>query len=230
MPPVWTAKSGTIRKRVSLLTHAQPVPLRDTSTSENSTDELGKLPLATDAKCLTIPSSQSPLDEDLDEAPRREDVGLQGSLANGVLIDLCNPIDSSAVMMNHYFVVICQVISNFDSSANPFRTEVSSMLNKSRLLYYCVLGLSAAHLHQNDTGQVSISLQYQTEAISNLSEQLAETSVIKSKEPDTKRVESSGTHIAKSHTVKDDVLLGAILLGMTSVSPHSYNCVADSEA
>lgn len=104
------------------------------------------------------------------------------------------------------------------------------MLNKSRLLYYCVLSLSAAHLHQNDTGQVSISLQYQTEAISNLSEQLAETSVIKSKEPDTKRVESSGTHIAKSHTVKDDVLLGAILLGMTSVSPHSYNCVADSEA
>lgn len=71
MPPVWTAKSGTIRKRVSLLSHAQPVPLRDTSTSENRTDELGKLPLATDAKCLTIPSSQSPLDEDLGSTEER---------------------------------------------------------------------------------------------------------------------------------------------------------------
>ncbi|KAF0322712.1 C6 zinc finger domain-containing protein [Colletotrichum asianum] len=104
------------------------------------------------------------------------------------------------------------------------------MLNTSPLLYHCILSLSAAHLHQNDIGQVNISLQYQTGAISNLSKQLAETSIVNSKEPDTRRVESSGTQSSKSLAVKDDLLLGAIFLGMTSAwheasstgLPHLY--------
>ncbi|KAF3804207.1 Beauvericin cluster-specific repressor BEA4, partial [Colletotrichum gloeosporioides] len=155
---------------------------------------------------------------------------MRKSVGNETFTNLYTPTDRQSLMLNHYFVVICQVISNFDSAANPFRNEVSSMLDTSPLLYHCILSLSAAHLHQNDTGQANISLQYQTEAISNLSKQLAETSVVKSKEPDTTRVESSSTQISKSLTVKDDVLLGAILLGITSAwhdasstgLPHLY--------
>ncbi|KAK1848071.1 hypothetical protein CCHR01_09317 [Colletotrichum chrysophilum] len=141
--------------------------------------------------------------------------------------DLYNPPERSSIVVYHYFTVICQVISNFDSSVNPFRNEVSGMLNTSPLLYHCILSLSSAHLHQNDIGQSNISLQYQTEAISSLSKQLAETSIVKSKEADAVRVD---TQISKSLTVKDDVLLGAILLGMTSAwhdasstgLPHLY--------
>lgn len=154
---------------------------------------------------------------------------MRNPVGNETFTTLYTPTDRQSFMLNHYFVVICQVISNFDSAANPFRIEVSSMLNTSPLLYHCILSLSAAHLHQNDTGQANISLQYQTEAISNLSKQLEETSGFKSKEPGTTHAGSSGNRISRSLVVKDDVLLGAILLGMTSVGLQS-KCAVHSQA
>lgn len=88
------------------------------------------------------------------------------------------------------------------------------MVVDSPLLYYCVIGMSAAHLYQNDHQKNHVSLQFQTRAISQLSGHLAKLESTASAH--------NGAVTGRSEAlfdIPDDVLLGIILLGMTSVSP-----------
>ncbi|KAK1639402.1 fungal-specific transcription factor domain-containing protein [Colletotrichum phormii] len=110
---------------------------------------------------------------------------------------------------------ICHVLSSFDSLHNPFRSEVPRLFNQSPLLLYCVLSMSAAHLYPNEESKVvDVPLQLQTKAISYLAGQLPTP-------PHTNGLEVSIYRAPKVDKVvgadiKDDVLLGTIILGMIS--------------
>lgn len=91
------------------------------------------------------------------------------------------------------------------------------MIINSPLLFYCVLSMSAAHLYQGDEPKSSIALEFQTEAISHLSIELSQldTAMPRVLKGDDDR--SGSLAVQKTDHVQDDVLLGVILLGMTSV-------------
>ncbi|EEU43612.1 uncharacterized protein NECHADRAFT_70650 [Fusarium vanettenii 77-13-4] len=111
--------------------------------------------------------------------------------------------------------------SAFDSLHNPFRSEVSKMIINSPLLFHCVLSMSAAHLYQGDEPKSSIALEFQTEAISHLSIELSQldTAMPRVLKGDDGR--SGALAFQKTDHVQDDVLLGVILLGMTSAWHNS---------
>ncbi|KAJ4267313.1 Beauvericin cluster-specific repressor bea4 [Fusarium torreyae] len=130
------------------------------------------------------------------------------------------PTPQSSLILTHYFSTVCLVNSAFDSSYNPFRSEVSRMMTDSPLLYGCVLSMSAAHFYQGDQSSSCIPLQFQTEALSHLSDKLSEITTV----PPARRAsgieadDSATALVAKEKTLKvpDDVLLAIILLGMTA--------------
>lgn len=112
------------------------------------------------------------------------------------------PLEQSSILIHHYFSLVCRINSCFDSACNPFRSQVSGMMVQSPLVFYCVLSMSAAHLYQHETA--SVSLEFQTQAMSHLSSELAGLNL-------------TPAGAGQSRTVTDELLLSIILLGMTSV-------------
>lgn len=129
------------------------------------------------------------------------------------------PTEESSVLLNHYFSTICQINSAFDSLYNPFRSEVSRMMLDSPLLFYCVMSMSAAHLYQGDKQKSDVPLQFQTKEISQLSSRVSEINDEPWRETSVGANNQESLIESRAPGVKDDVLLGIVLLGMTSVSP-----------
>ncbi|EEU43647.1 uncharacterized protein NECHADRAFT_45149 [Fusarium vanettenii 77-13-4] len=133
--------------------------------------------------------------------------------SNNSDLSLYVPAGEDSILLGHYFSFVCEVASSFDSSANPFRSRVTKMMDASPLLFTCVMSISAAHLYQNQGDSSSIPLSFQTEAISRISRELAKIST--HVPPHPPGVLALARPSAAS-LVKDDILLGIILLGMTS--------------
>ncbi|KAK2810164.1 hypothetical protein FQN50_003134 [Emmonsiellopsis sp. PD_5] len=103
----------------------------------------------------------------------------------------------------HYFRSVCVVNSCYDSFINPFRTGVQSLMYSSRLIYSCIMSMSAAHLSHTDPKWALESLEYHAKAISTLRTELAKL--------------LSGTSTSTStDESRDHVLLGVVLLGTSS--------------
>ncbi|KAH7268203.1 fungal-specific transcription factor domain-containing protein [Fusarium solani] len=150
-----------------------------------------------------------------------EQVSTSGSTDDNTSLTFYKPMEQSSLLLDHYFSSVCQMNSAFDSLHNPFRSEVSKMIINSPLLFYCVLSMSAAHLYQGDEPKSSIALEFQTEAISHLSIELSQldTAMPRVLKGDDKTSGSLASQ--KTDHVQDDVLLGVILLGMTSAWHNS---------
>lgn len=138
-------------------------------------------------------------------------------------LGLYTPTEHSSTLLNHYFTSICCINSSFDSASNPFRSIVQRMISESPLIFYCVLSMSAAHLYQF-SGNKSLPLEFQTRAISELSESLSERTC-----SDRTLATVSPTRDPQEpepkYQVKEALLLGTILVGMTSVRrrPEYFN-------
>lgn len=134
-------------------------------------------------------------------------------------LSLYIPTEQSSVLLDHYFSLTCRITSCFDSLYNPFRSEVSRMIVDSPLVFNCVMSMSAAHLYQNEqcSGSGAIPLGFQTEAISLLSIELAKIAGMELESPSNEVVGLGAVVPRQTSLVRDDVLLGIILLGMTSV-------------
>ncbi|EXL80381.1 hypothetical protein FOPG_06015 [Fusarium oxysporum f. sp. conglutinans race 2 54008] len=143
------------------------------------------------------------------------------SLAPDALHDdsLCltsyTPTLQTSLILDHYFTTVCHFNSSFDSANNPFRSEVARMMADSPLLFGCVLSMSAAHLYQGDKNSSYIPLEFQTEAMSHLSQTLSKLPVSKECEVDDNRPTALVSR-EKILNVSDDLLLSIIFLGMTA--------------
>ncbi|KAH7158330.1 fungal-specific transcription factor domain-containing protein [Fusarium sp. MPI-SDFR-AT-0072] len=143
------------------------------------------------------------------------------SLAPDALHDdsLCltsyTPTLQTSLILDHYFTTVCHFNSSFDSANNPFRSEVARMMADSPLLFGCVLSMSAAHLYQGDKNSSYIPLEFQTEAMSHLSQTLSKLPVSKECEVDDNRPTALASR-EKILNVSDDLLLSIIFLGMTA--------------
>lgn len=111
-------------------------------------------------------------------------------------LTLYTPRDESSTLLSHYYSDICQVASSFDSAQNPYRSVISELIRDSPVVFHCVMTMSASHFSQlGNSG--STPLTFQTEAISHISKGI--------------------TEIESGSRTRDDLLLGIILLGMTTV-------------
>jgi hypothetical protein len=128
-----------------------------------------------------------------------------------------NPADPVPTFVNHYFSVICRINSCFDSPSNPLRTDVLNMLTASPLIWNCVLSMSAAHLYQNQKEKAQIALSYQTEAISCMVAEVASMKRLSDGESECPGGDSPGAILKLRNRVKKELLLGIILLGISSV-------------
>jgi hypothetical protein len=115
-----------------------------------------------------------------------------------------NSIDEHLELVSHYFTSVCVINSCYDSVINPFRTEIQTLMSSSRLIYYCVLSMSAAHLVRNNRRWSPRSLEYLTEALSALAKEVAQV------------IAGRTTPSAAAEQNVDQVLLGVIILGMTT--------------
>ncbi|KAF4447651.1 Arginine metabolism regulation protein II [Fusarium austroafricanum] len=163
------------------------------------------------------PESSIGADSPSDDTPLFASTLLDNSMSS---LTCFIPPQRSSLLLNHYFSAVCQLNSAFDSSYNPFRSEVPRMMVGSPLLFCCVLSMSAAHFYQGDQSSSSIPLQFQTEALSHLSNRLSQMATLlpTRRLPGAQIEESTRSSLVRqrSMNVQDDVLLGIIILGMTS--------------
>ncbi|KAH8666114.1 fungal-specific transcription factor domain-containing protein [Ilyonectria robusta] len=166
------------------------------------------------------PSTGDIFEESADDVLANEDMELIEPCFGDcdLSLSLYAPTEQSSVLLDHYFSLTCRITSCFDSLYNPFRSEVSRMIVDSPLVFNCVMSMSAAHLYQNDQGNGSgaIPLGFQTEAISLLSIELAKIAGMEVESQGSEVVELGAVVPRQTSLVRDDVLLGIILLGMTS--------------
>lgn len=169
-----------------------------------------------------VPSTGDILEETADDALLTEGIELIEPYFGDcdMSLSLYAPTEQSSVLLDHYFSLTCRITSCFDSLYNPFRSEVSRMIVDSPLVFNCVMSMSAAHLYQNDqsNGSGAIPLGFQTEAIALLSIELAKIAGKEVEYPGSEVVELGAVVPRQTSLVRDDVLLGIILLGMTSAS------------
>ncbi|KAF5251768.1 hypothetical protein FANTH_3378 [Fusarium anthophilum] len=121
---------------------------------------------------------------------------------------LYSPQEESSKLLTHYFTSACQVLSSFDSPNNPYRSDLLKFIRNSPIVFNSALSASAAHLSQQEHDTSLIPLTFQTEAISHISRELAEINV-------TQNVLAPLR--STPPTIKDDLMLGIALIGMTSV-------------
>ncbi|RAH65207.1 Zn(II)2Cys6 transcription factor [Aspergillus aculeatinus CBS 121060] len=105
-------------------------------------------------------------------------------------------------LLRYYFSRVCGILSAFDSRQNPFRSLVQELMPTHPALLHCVLGMSAAHLHQKERGQTR-SLRHRAQALSELGSNI--TQVIHAEKA-----------VAPPSSSTTALLLTAIMLGMTS--------------
>ncbi|KAH7123193.1 fungal-specific transcription factor domain-containing protein [Dactylonectria macrodidyma] len=130
-------------------------------------------------------------------------------------LSLYVPVEQSSLLLDHYFSLVCPISSSFDSIHNPFRSNVSGMMATSRLLFNCVMSMSAAHLYQHEHSS-TIPLSFQTEAISEISDELVKVNSMTSTDFGSQADGPHPTISQSTYFVKDELLLGIILLGITS--------------
>jgi hypothetical protein len=128
---------------------------------------------------------------------------------------LYTPQQESTILLLHYFSSTCRVASSFDSAQSPYRSFLSEMIRQSPIIFNCVMGMSAAHLGQQDRNISITPLTFQTEAISHISREI--TLIESTEEGLISRDNITNQDGSSRFTVKQDLLLGIITLGMTSV-------------
>lgn len=111
--------------------------------------------------------------------------------------------DGARRLIWHYFQFVCSINSCSDSPLDSMRTVLRGLMSSSRLIYFCVLSMSAAHLHRVHPGWSGESLVYFTRAISTLRLQLN----------DVLEKASASTSVEQD---LDQALVGIILLGMST--------------
>ncbi|WKT52161.1 Fungal transcription factor [Fusarium oxysporum f. sp. vasinfectum] len=121
---------------------------------------------------------------------------------------LYSPQEESFKLLTHYFASACQVLSSFDSPNNPYRSDLLEFIRNSPIVFNSALSASAAHLSQQEQDTSLIPLTFQTEAISHISRELAEIHVTQHR--------LAPLRISTAPTIKDDLMLGITLIGMTS--------------
>ncbi|KAJ4112570.1 hypothetical protein NW769_005565 [Fusarium oxysporum] len=121
---------------------------------------------------------------------------------------LYSPQEESFKLLTHYFASACQVLSSFDSPNNPYRSDLLEFIRNSPIVFNSALSASAAHLSQQEQDTSLIPLTFQTEAISHISRELAEIHVTQHR--------LAPLRISAAPTIKDDLMLGITLIGMTS--------------
>ncbi|UQC91372.1 uncharacterized protein CLUP02_16906 [Colletotrichum lupini] len=131
---------------------------------------------------------------------------------------LYEPLDQISLLLHHYFSLVCPISSSFDSGQSPFRSNVLGMMVGSRLLFLCVMNMSASHFHRDDYTSTT-PLSFQTEAISEISTELCKINNSAMVNSGETTIDQTLSLLSLPYPVKDEVLLGIILLGMTSVSP-----------
>ncbi|KAK1513822.1 hypothetical protein CABS01_07228 [Colletotrichum abscissum] len=131
---------------------------------------------------------------------------------------LYEPLDQISLLLHHYFSLVCPISSSFDSSQSPFRSNVLEMMVGSRLLFLCVMNMSASHFHRDDCTSTT-PLSFQTEAISEVSTELCKINNSAMVNSGGATIDQTLSLLSLPYPVKDEVLLGIILLGMTSVRP-----------
>lgn len=132
-------------------------------------------------------------------------------------LSLYGPTDPVPIIINHYFSVICRINSCFDSPSNPLRTDILNMLTSSPLIWNCVLSMSAAHLFQNQREKSQIALGYQTEAISCMATEVTRMRKCSDGESKNRGEDLPENAFAFGSDGKKELLLGIILLGISSV-------------
>ncbi|KAG4281784.1 hypothetical protein FPRO06_10688 [Fusarium proliferatum] len=126
---------------------------------------------------------------------------------------LYSPQEESSKLLTHYFASACQVLSSFDSPSNPYRSDLLEFIRNSPIVFNSALSASAAHLSQQERDTSLIPLTFQTEAISHISRELAEIHRL------------TPLPASTAPTIKDDLMLGITLIGMTSVSILTQRCL-----
>lgn len=111
----------------------------------------------------------------------------------------------SDALLNYDFPLVCVINSGFDSPANPFRAYVAKFMSSNPLIYQFMLSMVAAYLYQQHRDLLQVALEHRTEAVSFIQAQTSS---------DT----TEQTVRRNSHGASDILLLGTLLLGMTSVS------------
>lgn len=121
--------------------------------------------------------------------------------------------DHAEKLVAHYFDVICQVMSCFDSASNPYRTDIPQSLSISPHIFDCLMTMSAAHMANYVHEYTVATLRYQTKAMSSLQDEMASLAL---------------TELATATSSKSryQLLLGTIIIGMTSVILFTrfYHC------
>ncbi|KAF3803899.1 hypothetical protein GCG54_00008402, partial [Colletotrichum gloeosporioides] len=125
------------------------------------------------------------------------------------------PVEQSTLLTNHYVTHVCRITSSFDSSKNPFRADVLEMMKKSRLLFLSVMSISSAHFYRAEPGS-TVPLSFQTEAVCEISRHLVALKQTSPGEAGTSSEQLCPKPTGSIHPVATDVLIGIILLGMTS--------------
>ncbi|KXS98322.1 hypothetical protein AC578_6850 [Pseudocercospora eumusae] len=101
----------------------------------------------------------------------------------------------------HYFETICRVMSCFDSTMNPYRTDIPAVLHSSPYIFNCMMGMAAAHMANYEKDMAVTAISYQTEAMQSLQIQMSGLLPLSS-------INGGG--------MTYQTLLGTIMLGMTS--------------
>ncbi|KIW19513.1 hypothetical protein PV08_00085 [Exophiala spinifera] len=130
----------------------------------------------------------------------------------GLVVDL----DKQSLLVGHYFSTVCTMLSCFDSFTNPLRTEIQAAMTTSRLIQSCVMSISAAHLCLINPHWSINRLEYLTAAISEVKRELDTVLLLSrsSYSPSSSLV--AGTTTADDENKLDRLLLGVLLLGVTT--------------
>jgi hypothetical protein len=192
-----------------------PSPFSQGSGSSETQDSLAD----TSGTRELSPSNPEPVPLPYEDGHADEEFRLAADAPNNDYLSLtsCLPTPQTSLVLDHYFTTVCHFNSSFDSANNPFRSEVARMMADSPLLFGCVLSMSAAHLYQGDKGSSYIPLEFQTEAMSHLSQTLSKLPVSREYEADDNRPTALVSREIILN-VSDDLLLSIIFLGMTAVS------------
>lgn len=134
---------------------------------------------------------------------------------------LYSPQEESSKLLGHYFSSACQVLSSFDSPNNPYRSDLLELIRNSPIVFNSILSASAAHLSQQEQDTSSTPLNFQTEAISHISKELAKIHATQTGLDNQSEGCVGLPRTSTTPTIKDDLILGITLVGMTSVGISS---------
>lgn len=117
-------------------------------------------------------------------------------------------------LIQYYFATVCPINSCFDSLDNPLRADIGLIVAGSALIHNTVASMAAAHLGQIHVSAQVKALEHQQSALSELMNQVR---MLQQANPEEETLAVSFDSCG-SHDLEIQVLLGVILLGISSVS------------